>query len=81
MSKVSEALEPWVYDPMYKGGDQPDQPHPEEGHTKNSDCCSSCDYWDEVLQEGSDSETRLPDPGSESLDGWFTPSGGDATKS
>ena len=46
MSKVSEALEPWVYDPMYKGDDQPDQPHPEEGHTGNSDCCNDCDYWE-----------------------------------
>ena len=31
MSKVSEALEPWVYDPFYKGDDQPDQP---ESRTK-----------------------------------------------
>jgi hypothetical protein len=47
MSRTSEALEPWLYDPMYKGNDQPDQPDPHEGHTGNEkDCCDECDYWE-----------------------------------
>ena len=64
MSKVHEELKPEDY------GSQDNQ----------EDCCSDCDHWDKVLQEETASATRLPDPGSESLDGWFTPSGGDATK-
>ena len=42
MSKVSEALEPWVYDPMYKGDDAPDQPDPNEGLPGMGDPCC-CD--------------------------------------
>ena len=59
MSKVSEALEPWVYDHMYKGNDQPDQPDPNEG---KSDCCDECDYWEskiDVMIENQIKESRL----------------------
>ena len=53
MSKVSEALEPWVYDPMYKGNDQPDQPDPNEGIY-----CEECEYWDSRIELEIDNQIK-----------------------
>ncbi len=77
MSKVSEALEPWVYDPMYKGDDAPDQPDPNEGKSE-PDCCDECDWLEAQVDGWIDNqikESKL----EKSMDGWRTNEGGDGT--
>ncbi len=56
MSKVSEALEPWVYDSFYKGDDEPDQPDPDEGET--GDCCNECEYWESQVDVMIDNQIK-----------------------
>ena len=70
MSKVSEALEPWVYDPFYKGDDQPDQEPEPNGE---GDCCNECDYWEsqvDVNIENQIKESKLENNGK-----WMDPMG------
>ena len=74
MSKVSEALEPWVYDPMYKGDDAPDQPDPNEG-LPEPDCCDECDWLESKVEVMIDNQIKEPKLEKASKNKWIDPMG------
>ena len=75
MSKVAEAIEPWVYDPMYKGDDAPDQPDPNEGKSE-PDCCDECDWLEsrvDIMIDNQIKEAKLEKAMGRT---WIDPAGG-----